>query len=679
MENTSNENGLSQRAFIPAEVSLPELTIKAIVISIFLTAILAGANAFLGMKVGMTVSASIPAAVISMGILRFFKTHNVLEINISQTAASAGEALAAGMVFTMPALIIIRYWTHFNYWHTATIAALGGVLGVLFSIPLRKVLLADKTLHFPEGTAIGNVLKASASDDMPLKELVMGGSAGAVISLCESGFKLIASDIQFWIQRGTAIFGFGVGFDAALIGAGYIIGVNVCVAIFLGIVLGWIIGVPLLAVTYGYDASLSYSKIAFSLWADHIRYMGLGVMIVGGFWAVMTMFKPMYDGLKVSIKALGNGGTKNTIILRTDRDMPINVVGWGVLLLLIPFYFLLNHFTDTQILHLSSTLLSGTNVVSLLMILVGGFAIASICAYFAGLVGSSTNPLSSLSLIGLICISLLLAFMFSSHFNLNSRNAQSIAIAAIAIIITAIVAGTAAISNDTIQDLKAGQMVGATPWKQQVMLVLGVVVASFVIPYVLQLLFDAYGIANVFPRPGMDPSQALLAPQAGLMAAAVEAIFTHSMNWLMIGIGGAIAVITLVADRFLMKYNLRLPVLAVGIGIYLPVTTTTSLILGGVMAYLVDRNIKKKKARAKNVANYENMSRQKALLLASGLVAGAALMGVLLAIPFAIEGTTNALRLMSKDAVISKVLGIAVILGLGYLFSNCASVKNKVD
>lgn len=680
-EETDNAASQACESFIPASVKLPEITIKAVIVAIFLTIILAGANAFLGLKVGMTVSASIPAAVISMGILRFFKHYNVLENNIVQTAASSGEALAAGIVFTMPALIIIKYWGHFNYWHTAIIAILGGTIGVLFSIPLRRALLADKTLKFPEGTAIGNVLKVSASSDVGLSDLVLGGGLGAIISLCQNGFKLFGGSLQLWFQGAGTVFGFGVGFDTALIGAGYIIGTNVALTILLGIGLGWLVGVPIIADIYGYDHSVAMDQVALSIWSDHIRYIGLGTMMVGGIWAVVSLVKPIIEGVNKSISILKDKKAENTQVIRTEHDIPINYVGWGILILLVPIYFLINHYSGSDALGLSNLMLAGTNGLSLMIVLIGGFIVSSICAYFAGLVGSSTNPLSSLVLISLIIASLILALLFGHGIDLGTTNIKSISLSALAIMITAVIAAAAAISNDTIQDLKAGQMVGATPWKQQAMLILGVIVSALVIPYILQLLFDAYGMAGVFPRPGMDPSQMLLAPQAGLMAAVVQAIFTHQLNWIMMCVGGVIAVIVLVIDHIMMKKTIyRLPVLAVGIGIYLPVTTASALVIGGLLAYFVNRAVHKK--GCKNVDNKQEIQRscqQRALLLACGLVAGAAIMGVLLAIPFALEGSTNALSLISSTSQLPPILGVLVTLALCFWFVKRSTTVNLDD
>lgn len=655
---------------IPAEQRLPEITVKAFILSIILTIILAAANAYLGLRVGLTISASIPAAVISMGILRLFKKSNILENNIVQTAASAGEALTAGMVFTLPALIVLHYWSDFAYWPTVIIAMLGGILGVLCSIPLRRVLLADKTLAFPEGTAIGNILRASTLEESGTKNIILGGTLGAFISLCQTGFKLLAEDIQAWfVFRGT-VFGGGLGFSTALLGAGFIIGPVVCISIFIGVILGWIIGIPVISWIYGIPlATTEITDVAMMLWSQYIRYIGLGVMMVGGIWAISILIKPLYFGMKASVDSvrLSSRRFRPTTVLRTERDIPFIFVAIGILLLLIPIYFVLNYITGNPLLGLSFPLQQAVNWASIVFFIIGGFALASVCAYFAGLIGSSASPLSSMALIALIVFSIMLSLILQDHIHLDVTNAQTTAAAAIAIIMTALVAATAGISLDTIQDLKSGQMVGATPWKQQVMLIVGVVVAAFVIPLILQLLFNAYGLAGVFPHPNMVTSQMLMAPQAQLMAAVVEGIFAKETNWVMLIIGGIIAICCMIIDKIIIRRGWRLPVLAVGLGIYLPLDTSTPLIMGGILSYFAQRSLARHYATCAPLERDENIAKgnQQGLLLACGLVAGSAIMGVLLAIPFVIEGTSNALRVVPKSVVIiPQVLSMLVIIGL---------------
>ncbi len=666
----------SDAPFIPASQSLPEITVRGIILSIILTVVLAAANAFLGLKVGLTVSASIPAAVISMGILRFFKNSNVLENNIVQTAASAGEALTAGIAFTLPALIVIHYWDNFNYLTTVVIAMVGGIFGVLFSVPLRRVLLADQTLRFPEGTAIGKVLMASADKAVGLKELIAGSSVGAAISLCQTGFKLLADSLQVWWSVGSTVIGGGLGFNPAMLGAGYIIGIAVNVSILIGVILGWVIGVPILAHIYTLPAGLSSDQIALTMWKEHIRYIGLGTMVVGGLWTICGLFRPMIHGIMASFASVRQAKLHGAAhIPRTERDMNIVSVLWCGIILIMPIYFLFNHFSSSAALGLPLFLQQSTSWISVILVIVLGFCLAAVCAYFAGLVGSSASPLSSMSLVSLIVGSFVLSLLLGGHIHLTSDSTQAVLAAGIALIITSTIASMASISLDTIQDLKAGQMVGATPWKQQLMLIVGVIVAALVIPLTLQLLFQAYGLGGVMPRPDMDPTQMLAAPQAGLMAAIVQGIFTHNVQWDMMITGVIIAVIILIVDQFLRRFGLRLPVLAVGIGIYLPIDTTTPLIIGGILSWVAERGLQK---RYKGKTDVLARAHQKGLLLASGLVAGSAVMGVVLAIPFVLAGSSNVLRLISPHYELwTGIASVIVTLALCIWVKRCICERNE--
>lgn len=666
-EAQAKSSNQTEESFIPAHQSLPEITVKAVILSIILTITLTAANAYLGLKVGTTISASIPAAVISMGILRLFRKSNILENNIVQTAASAGEALVAGVAFILPSLVIMHYWQGFNYWETAMIAMTGGILGVLFSVPLRRVLLAEKTLRFPEGVAIGNVLKASAESAAGLINLIWGGIVGGIISLCQAGFKVVSDSLDLWFQSGSSVYGIGAGFNPALLAAGYIVGINVALSILLGIVSGWIVGVPVLTHIYGITQPTDASGTAMDMWHDHIRYIGVGTMLIGGFWTLLNLIRPIIEGVRssyASVRMMQAGYTAD--IPRTDRDLPINYLLWVGLLLSIPMAFLFAHFTNPAALDITSDLRIGSIVALIIFTIVAGFVFASICGYFTGLVGSTNNPLSGMTLSALLLMSLLLMSILGRQIQFTTDHAGAIAAAALAIIASTIVASAAAITNDTIQDLKAGQMVGATPWKQQVMLIIGVIVAALAIPPILQLLFNAYGISGVFPHPGMDPKQMLSAPQAALMGALVQGVFAHNLPWPMISVGFIIAAVCIVIDTIIKDRGIRLPVLAVGLGIYLPLTASMPLVIGGVSSYFINRALKKKYPGPDSVTHEPIRSgQQRGLILACGVVAGAALMGVILAIPFAIAQSDDVLRLVGNSFTpIADILGVIVTVGL---------------
>lgn len=671
-EEGSKENGVAP--LIPANVTLPEITLRVLVLGVILTVILAAANAYLGLKVGTTVSASIPAAVISMGILRFFKNANVLENTMVQIMASVGEALTAGIAFILPALVILHVWDGFNYWQTVLTGLLGGGLGVLFTIPLRRALLQDKTLRYPEAVAIGNVLKASTSrEEGDLRSLTVGGAVGAVISLFQAGFQILADNFQFWVKTPTMVYGFGLGLSPALIAAGYIVGINVALSLLLGVILGWLMGVPMLSLFYGLPAVNTASDMAMSLWRDHIRYIGVGTMLIGGLWTLCTLFKPVVDSMLASfasLKEIRLGGNK-THSLRTERDIPIHYVFISLCLLLIPIFLLIANTITPEDPAIEPGLRYFIAGLSTFYIVIGGFVFCSIMAYFAGLIGSTNSPVSGLLVCALLTICLIFLGIFS--FVTWEPETQQMVGSVVAIGSMVIIGAALSISNDTMQDLKVGQIVGATPWKQQVMLILGVVVSAFVIPPILQLLYNAYGIGGVFPRPNMNPAQMLAAPQAGLMATVAQGAFSHQIQWGMIGIGALIAAGCVIVDEVLKRhYGTRLPVLAVGLGIYLPLDSSVPVVIGGLLSYLIQVRLNKRYQHEKTESKI-NTHYHRGLLLACGIVAGASLMGVILAIPFALKQSADALRLMPEA-----YLPFAGVLGVMVTFTLCAWIYKVV-
>lgn len=662
-KNTKVKLQLNDSPLIPASQSLPEITIRALILGILLTIILAAANAYLGLKVGQTVSASIPAAIISMGILRFFRNSNVLENTMVQTMASVGEALIAGVTFILPALIILHAWNGFYYWQTVIIALLGGTLGVLFTIPLRRALLLDKSLRYPEGVAIGNVLKASADKNADISALTMGGSIGALITLCQTGFHVLTDNFYHWTKTSNVIYGFGLGLSPALIAAGYIVGFNVAISILLGVIIGWILGVPVLTWFYGFSDLESAGDIAISVWREHIRYIGVGTMLVSGLWTIFLLIKPIAQSVSMSIQSIKNSKNSNKLTPRTERDIPITYVFWALILLLIPIFIFISLSVipaDADVSHSFRLVLAGFGAI---YILFGGFVFCSVAAYFAGLIGATNTPVSALLVASLCILCMLFLALFSFNGGIEGKELLGVILGVGS---TVIIGAGIAIANDTMQDLKVGQMLGATPWKQQAMLVLGVLVASFVVPLILDLLYNAYGIGGAFPRPDMDKSQMLAAPQAGLMAAVAQGVYAHNLEWTMIIIGAAIALICMFFDEILKRYNARLPVLAVGLGIYLPLDSSTPLILGGVLAYLVQ--IKLNKIYPLSKVGNETLSakhRHRGLTLACGIVAGASVMGVLLAIPFAIKQSSTALKIMPDNLhTLASILSLIVTLFL---------------
>jgi putative OPT family oligopeptide transporter len=657
-----------------------EISFRAILLAILLAVILAAANAYLGLKVGLTISASIPAAILSMGILRFFKNSSILESNIVQTGASAGEALTAGTAFILPALIILHYWQHFDYWQTVIISLTGGILGVLFSIPLRRVLLADPTLRFPEGTAIGQVLKISQDAKGNFKELIQGGLLGAFVALFQSGFQIIADNFPVWFRADNKfIFGFTFGFEPALLAAGYIVGIGVALSTLLGVAIGWIIGIPIFSYLHplAMATSQSASSLANSIWQSSIRPIGVGTMLVGGLWTMVLLVKPIIRGVHssfVSLRTIKERGY--TSLPKQERDIPIHYTLALLGILILPLGYILFSFINHPALGLTSSIQIITLLIGVVFILITGFFFSSLCGYFAGLIGSSQSPISGVSLSVLLFASLTLLAIFSWAPGFTHDTKHLLEGEGLAIIIGTLVSSSCAITNDTIQDLKAGQIVGATPWKQQVILILGVVVSALILAPTLELLFNAYGIGGISPLGRhMDPAQMLSAPQATLMASLVAGAFKHNLPWNLISIGFIVAIFCIFIDRILQKRGLRLPVLAVGIGIYLPLDTSSGLILGGIASYFVERTLIKQHP-IQTEKSADNAARQRGLTLACGLVAGACIMGVVLVVPFTLAQSTDVLRLMPKHlTLLASLFGVFSTLGiLGWIYrSVCKS------
>lgn len=656
---------LDNKPLILASTTLPELTIKATILSILLAIILSAANAYLALKIGTTISASIPASVFALGILRLFKQYNVLECNLVQTAASAGEGVAAAIAFVLPAMIFLHIWKGFSYGETAIITLLGGLLGVLFSTPLRRIMLHLPALRFPEGTAIGNVLKASVQGEAGVKLLAQGGLLGSLVAFAQTALNVIADNLQLWAYVGRTIFGFAFGLTPATLAAGYIVGFEVAVSLLTGAVVGWLIILPFIGIYYGLSVNITSAyDAATQLWDTHLRFVGVGAMLVGGVWTLFRLLKLIAKGIHLSFtsfrKDLDGGAVGKP--LRTEADMPSIWILPGILALACLLFFYIFHYFH-GVISIASNYLWLATLISVIFVLVIGFLLATISSYFCGLVGSSNNPLSGLLITAILLLAFLFLLLFRAHVSAHARY-----VASAMIIIATILACIGSITGESIQDLKAGQMVGATPWRQQLMMAIGVGVSALVIGPVLQLLFNAYGMGGVYPRPGMDPAQMLAAPQAGLMAAVAQGVLTRHLNWKMIVLGGLVAVIIIVVDEFLKRRNFRLPALAVGLGIYLPPEIITPVVVGGVVSFLVKKPWQQKKrtlAQEQAMIQYH----QRGVLMACGMVAGSALMGVILAIPFAIIGNANALSIVTPHFVpIASIFGLVIFLALCFWF-----------
>lgn len=655
---------ITSGSYVGVEGKVAELTWRSVILAVILTVLLALSNAYLALKLGILTSASIPAAIISMGILRFFKNSTILENNAVQTAASAGEAIAGGIVYTIPALIIIQYWHSFDYLTNFLIAATGGILGVLFSIPLRRVLVNEPALKFPEGRAIAEVLKSSV-EKAGITNIFIGGAVGALLELFQTGFKLIANSWNFWLVAKRSLFGFGVGFSATMIGAGYLVGYDMAISIFLGAIVSWLVALPIVSQVYPqYLANYPVHKAAVFLWDSEMRYMGIGAMLFAGTWTFLKLIKPLLKSMRVSFGAFMTKSNASVQLPRTDRDIPMPFIIIGVLIMAAVLFLFFQFIFPLEATGLDNNFAPSIVFIAVIYVIFVGFLFSVITGYFSGMVGVTASPGSSVVIAGMLFAAWLLLTVLTHMLPLPLSMGQIKAAEAITIIIGSVVTGIAAIANDNTQDLKVGQLVGATPWRQQVMLLLGVIVSSLVIPPVMQLLFDVYGIAGVMPHEGMDPTQSLPAPTAALMAAITEAVFQNTLPWTMMLIGASVIALLIFINKVTrLERWVRLSILGVAIGMYLPIASSVPLFIGGMIAMFVQWRLKQ---RALTQEQY-NQRLQTGTLISCGLVAGSALIDVLLAIPFSIWHTPDALTLVSQGwQSYGVALGVLTTVVLGW-------------
>ena len=601
-----------------------EITVKAIFLSIGLSILLSAAMAYLGLYAGMTVSASIPAAIVSMGILRLFRNSNILENNIVQTAASAGESLAAGVIFTIPALVIIGYWDSIDAWEVTKIAMMGGILGVLFTVPLRRALILKAKLKFPEGVATAKVLETGHESDPDksansLKIIGISALIGGIAKLgTKFGFNIWSEAIGGATTIKNTVFGMGSSLSPSLISVGYIVGRNIGILAFSGGLISWAIGIPIysyLENVYNEDAW----EAANNIWSKKIRYLGVGAMVVGGIWSIIQLAKPLIESMKLSLKTLNRDSDSVPL---EERDLPINYVFIGILVLLVPIcltYFNVIPFW-------------GAAVILSLTMCIFGFLFSAVAAYMAGVVGSSNNPISGVTIATILFTSLLILTLFGKESG-----------AAAAILVGAIVCCAAAIGGDNLQDLKTGNIVGATPWKQQIMQVIGVISAALSLGGILMVLDGAYGIADVTRETSLD------APQATLMASVAEGVFEGNLEWTIICIGAIIGLLIILVDQYQLKRgsDFRVPILAVAIGMYLPIELTFPIFIGGMINHYANKISSQK-------------GKNNGLLIAAGLITGEALMAIFIAIPLFFEKELPKYPL--PDEMYANIIGVIILI-----------------
>ncbi|HHF5164175.1 TPA: OPT family oligopeptide transporter [Haemophilus influenzae] len=615
--------------------SLKELTVRGIILGALITVIFTASNVYLGLKVGVTFASSIPAAVISMAVLKFFKDSSILENNMVQTQASSAGTLSS-VIFVLPGLLMMGYWQDFPFWQTMLICAAGGTLGVLFTIPLRRAMVVNSNLPYPEGVAAAEILKAGnhADGDSGVKDIAYGGVLAGLVAFLTNGLRIMADGASAWIQTGKAAFQLPMGFSLALLGAGYLIGIVGGIAMLIGVILTWGVAVPYFTMSEDIAADASLIDSAMTVWKTKVRYIGVGTIGIAAIWTLLILMKPMIEGMVHSFRMLKGGQEASEH--RIDIDLSPKTMIYILIATVALIVISLHHFIAAA--PISPELSILLVVVCTFLAVFIGFFVAAASGYMAGLVGSSSSPISGIGIISVIVISLVLVSIGNASGLFETVDGQKF-LTALTLFTASIVITTACISNDNLQDLKTGLLVEATPWRQQVALIIGCFVGALVIAPVLEILYHAYGFSGALPRPDMDPSQALSAPQATLMTAISQGIFTNKLEWTYILTGVGLGAVLITIDAFLKKVSNKvfsLPVIAVGIGIYLPPSINTPVIVGAFLAWIMARHIAK-------LGNKEVSAKAERFgtLFSAGLIVGESLMGVILAFIIAASVTTG--------------------------------------
>ena len=630
-----------------------ELTIRSLILGSLITTIFTAANVYLGLKVGLTFASSIPAAVISMAILSFVKDSSILENNIVQTVASAAGTLSA-IIFVLPGLVIVGWWTGFPFWQSFLICVSGGVLGVLFTIPLRRALVTNSDLPYPEGVAAAEVLKVGSGTRGETKDetgeareglvaVILGSVASAGLAII-TATRIAAADITGFIRLGAAAStGYNIAWSLALVGAGHLGGLSVGMAMLTGLVIAWAIAVPILTSMQPAAEGVALAAHTTAIWRTQVRFIGAGAIAIAAIFTLAKLAKPVVGGLVTTLAGSRAAGISD------DRDRDLSP-GWILALtaacLLITGYLAFTFARSTVLAPSAVTL----TLIAIPFVLIGGFLIAGICGYMAGLIGASNSPISGVGILSIvICASLIILAV-------SPTTETRPALVAFALFITAIVFACATISNDNLQDLKTGQLVGASPMRQQIALIVGVAAGASVIPFVLNLLAKAYGFAGA-ANVGVVAPNPLPAPQATLISALAQGVIGGSLEWKMIGIGALVGVGLILLDITLGALGkLRIPPLAVGIGIYLPMSATFAVVVGAVISYWYAR-------RTRSAANPERAERL-GTLVASGLIVGESLWGVINAGLIVGLSKDAPIALVGEDFALAPWLGLLLFASL---------------
>ena len=647
-----------------------ELTLRALILGALITTVFTAANVYLGLKVGLTFASSIPAAVMSMAILSAVKDSSILENNIVQTVASAAGTLSA-IIFVLPGLVIVGWWTGFPFWQSFLICLSGGVLGVLFTIPLRRALVTTSDLPYPEGVAAAEVLKVGSGTRGETKDetgeareglvaVVLGSVASAGLAVI-TGTRVAAGGLAGFVRIGTsASTGYDIAWSLALLGAGHLVGLSVGMAMLVGQVISWVIAVPILTSMQPAAAGLDLAAHTTAIWRTQVRFIGAGTIGVAALYTLARLAKPVVGGL-VSTLAASRGAASAT----DDRDRDLSpgwIIGLTAVCLVIAAWLSFTFARSTVLAPSAVTL----TAIAVPFVLIVGFLIAGVCGYMAGLIGASNSPISGVGILSIVVCASVLALA------VTPSETTRPALVALALFVTAIVFACATISNDNLQDLKTGQLVGASPMRQQIALIVGVAAGAAVIPWVLNLLAKAYGFAGA-ANVGVVAPDPLPAPQATLISALAQGVIGGGLQWDMIGIGALIGVGLILLDAALGAMGkLRIPPLAVGIGIYLPMSATFAVIVGAVLSHWYDR-------RVRTAPNPERAGRL-GTLVASGLIVGESLWGVVNAGLIVALSNDAPIALVPADFVLAPWLGVigfvgAIVWLYGWMLRRSAAVR----
>jgi len=627
----------------PVPATAPkELTVRGLILGVLITLVFTAANVFFGLKAGLTFATSIPAAVISMAVLRGFRGMTIQENNIVQTVASAAGTLSS-IIFVLPGLVIIGWWSGFPYIVSMLICGLGGILGVMYSIPLRRALVTQSDLPYPEGIACAEVLKVGGGaeahegaieDSRAGLRAVLWGSVLSALYAIVVATRIFASDLERYFKVGSrgAVSGFDFLFSFALFAVGHLVGLWVGIAMLVGALIGWGWGVPHYSEFHASAAGAA--QLAQETWSHKVRFLGAGCILIAAIWTLAKLVKPVYGGLLSAMAASRARRSGNEAALpQTERDIPIGLVGVITLICLFPIALLLASFDSHGALNGHMALLA---IGGILYIAVMSFFVSAVCGYMAGLIGSSNSPLSGIGILAVIGAALLLVFSVRSSLPDTAQQA----LVAFALFVTAVVFSVATIANNNLQDLKTGQLVDATPWKQQVALVIGVIAGALIIPPILDLLNHAYGFVGA---PGPHRDHPLPAPQAGLISALGQGVLQNNVDWSLIEVGVGIGAVIIVIDELLRKTtrSAHLSPLAVGLGVYLPTSSTLMVVVGAIAGWYYDRCAD----RRTNPASIKQLG----VLLASGMLVGEGLIGVVIAALVAFSGKDFPLSLVSDS------------------------------